>query len=325
MQKYTRNRQKRKRRRSVHRKTRKQTKLIGGKKYTEYYGDDDIFLFNESLDIFGDPFSGAASEPIYGKYSMDDWYQTGKSREKKAEELAKENAPKTTGTPRKKGSIETVVEYINMKNQKSLDDARKKNPNSSDMFTEYPFILAIPEFKYKENNIEKTVPSEIVPIPVGLNTTDKPEPILPDDFLRFTKRSSVLNILFPFFMKLYISLLKDLNEDVGTTNAPQYAENKKSMMFVLRTLREIHGFASPIWFNHIYYSAYGLGLDKFFKTAKTGYKDFVDKLNKALAKTEETPIETTMFTFPSYVNCENAKCKPDATKNIHTFLIKVRL
>lgn len=332
MQKYTRNRQKRKRRRSVHRKTRKQPVLVGGKNYTEYYSNDDIFLFNESLDIFGDPFSGpagtsgasGASEPIYGKYSMNDWYQSGKTRQDKAEELAKENAPKTTGTSqkRKRGLIESVVEYINKKNLDSLNDARKKNPNSSEMFTDYPFILTIPEFKYKENNVELTVPSETVPRPVGLKSKDQPEPILPDDFLRFTKRSSVLNILFPFFMKVYISLLKDLNEDPGGINKDQYAENKESMLFVLKILREIHGFASPIWFNHIYYSAYGLGLDKYFKTAKMGYKDFVDKLNKTLAKTEETPIETTMFTFPSYANCENEKCKPDATKNIHTFLVQ---
>lgn len=344
MKKYTRNNRRLKRKRRHVRKSRKQYTLKGGLgTYTENYKDDDIFLFNESLDIFGEPFSGASThvKPIYGKYYIEEWI--AKSRETRAKELKKANATPSSGNPRVKGLIEPVLEYINNKNIEALKDARKQGQlYSSSQFINFPFILSIPEFKYTilSTSTEASIPSEIVPSAVDLDIPNaaapasapvpapapppspEPNPILPDDFLRFTKRSSVLNILFPFFMKVYISLQKDLNEDVGSTNKTKYNENLENMKFVLKTLREIHSFASPIWFNHIYASAYNLGLNKLFKVAKDGYSNYMDKLNKALAKTNEVPIETTMYSFPSYANCYNKDCKPNMKKSIHTYLVK---
>lgn len=330
MQKYTRNRRRKrsksKRRCSRVRKTRKYVST-GGKRYTEYYDVSDIYLFNPDIDIFGDDFLNrivnTPSKPIYGLYTISEWYNNeNMPREKRAEELAKENKQNTskTGPGRRQGLIEPMVEYINEKNKVEYDDAGKIGRKVN-----YPFVLSIPVFKYTDPEPPyntDVLPAEIVPSP---DSDKAPSPILPDDFLRFTHRSDILNTLFPFFMKIYVSLLKDLNQDIAETGQvviKNREKNQKIMSFVLRTLREIHSFASPIWFNHIYNTFYDLGLNDYFKIANDGYNNYMQSLAKSLRETHEIPVETTMYSFPSFGDCTNANCKPSMNKIIHTYFVK---
>lgn len=316
MQKYTRNNLGRRRRpkSKKNRRIRKTRKYVvkGGKMYTEYYGVDDIYLFNPKKDIFGDDFSGTGTtkNPIYGLYTIETW--VAKPRTKRAKELETENEKKN----RTKGLIESVVEYVNKKNEHAFKNKNEKTVN-------YPFILSIPKFTYKDDsNSEKTLNEEIVPNP---DSKESPDPILPEDFLRFNQRSDILNTLFPFFMKVYVSLLREINLEITETDEnirENRAKNQETMKFVLKTLREIHSFASPIWFSNIYNSFYYLRLNDYFKIAKLGYQKYMEKLSKSLSETNEIPIETTMYSFPSYGNCKDANCEPGMNKIIHTYLVK---
>lgn len=300
-------------------------------KYIEHYDADSIFLFNEDVDIFGDSFgTPTQGMPIYGKYTIEQWSGKNKDdkfnmpRAKREEELKAANIPPTGKAARVKGRIEPVVEYINKKNKQIFDaatpqNAANQNAKHQNANLKYPFVLGIPDFNYQMADgttgilNEETVPD---------STSTDFEPILPDDFLRFTRRSDVLYVLFPYFMKVYISLQKELNENVGQTNVDDNKKMLEAMDFVLYILREIHGFASPIWFSPIYSAFYKMGLSKYFKIAKMGYDKYLQKLNQALAKTEETPVETTMYSFPSYVNCYDANCEPDIQRPIHSIFMR---
>jgi len=309
MKKYT------KRRKTKRNKPFRKTVRGGGprNKFTEHYDDDAIFLFNEMIDIFGDPLDKGPTKPghpIYGKYTIREWIQ--KSRSEREKELAEANKTPTgsSADKRVRGRIEPLVEYINNKNRNAY---KEKLP--------YPFVLSIPAFAYEDENNKQDVEEELVPDPDPAKK-DSFAPILPDDFLRFTRRSDVLNVLFPFFMKVYISLQKELNEDVGETNTEENKQNEERMDYVLYILREIHSFASPIWFSPIYSIFYKMGLSKSLKQAKMGYDAYIAKLNEALAKTKETPVETTMYSFPSFVSCNDANCEPDIIKPIHSVFIR---
>jgi hypothetical protein len=100
-------------------------------------------------------------------------------------------------------------------------------------------------------------------------------------------------------MKVYTQLIEQLGK-LNDNSTRTYAMIKDNLIFVIELLREINLYASPIWFDDLFYYFYYLNLDKIFKNITGVLGNFMK--SRDAPPIAETGADFYMDVYPSREN-----------------------
>lgn len=119
------------------------------------------------------------------------------------------------------------------------------------------------------------------------------------------KEYELYTTLFPFLMKIYLQLAKDLKTGKNsskpeTDTDPQSGKLRDTMIYTMELLRELNLYANPLWFDEMYYYFYYLNLNSFFDGLMGQFNKF--KFDDEPSPKRESKTTIRRYAIPSFAD-----------------------
>jgi hypothetical protein len=119
------------------------------------------------------------------------------------------------------------------------------------------------------------------------------------------KEYELYTTLFPFLMKIYLQLAKDLRTGKNSSKPetdpePELGKLRDNMIYTMELLRELNLYANPLWFDEMYYYFYYLNLNSFFDGLMGKFNQF--KFDDEPSPKRESKTTIQRYAIPSFAD-----------------------